>query len=84
MCSDVLYIFSLKHISHKKNSARYYRKCTSVFMYSIRYLVGFSKSIQTLNLIKIRPVVAELFHACGRTDKNDKANSRFSKFVNAP
>jgi len=32
------------------------------------------------NLIKIRPVGAELLHANGRTDRHDKSNSRFSQF----
>jgi len=36
------------------------------------------------NLIKIRPVGAELFHVDGRTDgrtdRHDEANSRFSQF----
>ena len=30
--------------------------------------------------MKIRPVGAEVFHAGGRTDVHDEANSRFSKF----
>ena len=30
--------------------------------------------------MKIRPVGAELFHADGRTDRHDEANSRFSQF----
>jgi hypothetical protein len=29
------------------------------------------------NFVKILPVGAELFHANGRTDKHDEANSRF-------
>ena len=29
--------------------------------------------------MKIRPVGAELFHADGRTDGHDEANSRFSQ-----
>ena len=32
------------------------------------------------NLIKIRPVGAELLHVDGQTDKHDEANSRFSQF----
>ena len=40
------------------------------------------------NVMKIRPVVTELFHAVGMTDKNtvgqtdrhDEANGHFSKF----
>jgi len=30
--------------------------------------------------MKISPVGADLFHADGRTDRHDEANSRFSKF----
>jgi hypothetical protein len=30
--------------------------------------------------MKIRPVGAELFHADGRTDRHEDANSRFSQF----
>jgi hypothetical protein len=33
--------------------------------------------------MKIRPVVAELLHANGRTDGHDEANSRFSQSANA-
>jgi hypothetical protein len=32
------------------------------------------------SFIKIRPQGAELFHADGRTDGHDEANSRFSQF----
>jgi hypothetical protein len=35
---------------------------------------------QLYNLIKIRPVGAELFHADGRNDGRDGANSCFSQF----
>ena len=31
------------------------------------------------DLIEIRPVEAELFHAGGRTDRYDEANSRLSQ-----
>jgi len=34
--------------------------------------------------MKIRPVGAQLFHAEGRTDGTDEANSRFFNFANAP
>jgi len=40
----------------------------------------FSKSTQISNFMKIRRVGAELFHADGRTDKHDEANSCFSQF----
>jgi hypothetical protein len=32
------------------------------------------------NFMKIRPVVAELFHADGRTDRRDEKKNRFSHF----
>jgi len=34
--------------------------------------------------MKIRPVIAELFHADGRTDGHYEASGRFSHFANAP
>jgi len=40
--------------------------------------MGFNSGFK--GLMKIRPVGAELFHADGRTDRHDDANSRFSQF----
>ena len=40
----------------------------------------FEEKAQISSFIKIRPVGAELFHADGRRDKHDEANSRFSQF----
>jgi len=41
----------------------------------------FSKNIQIPNLVKIRPVGAELFHADKRrTDRQEETNNRFSQF----
>ena len=34
--------------------------------------------------MKIRPVGAEMFHADGRTERHDEANSLLGYFVNAP
>ena len=45
---------------------------------------GFSKNTQTSNIMKIRPVGAELFHADGRTDGLEEANSRLSQFCEHP
>jgi hypothetical protein len=36
------------------------------------------------NLIKIRPLAAELFHAARRTDRNEKDIVTFGNFVKAP
>jgi len=37
----------------------------------------FLKIIQISNFMKIRPVLAELFHADRRTNRHDEANSSF-------
>jgi len=50
------------------------------FQSNLNYLDRFWKNIQISNLIKIRPVGAELFHADGRTDGHKEANSHFSQF----
>jgi len=39
----------------------------------------FSKNTEISNLIKMRPVAAQLFHADGQTDKHDETDSRFSQ-----
>jgi hypothetical protein len=38
------------------------------------------KHNQIPNVMKSRPVAAELFHADRRTDRHDEVNSRFSQF----
>jgi hypothetical protein len=38
------------------------------------------KNIQISNMMKIRPVGAELFHADGQRDRHDEDNSRVSQF----
>jgi hypothetical protein len=38
------------------------------------------KSTKILNLMKISPVDAELFHADGWTDRHDEAHNCFSRF----
>jgi hypothetical protein len=52
----------------------------SEFNDTLNFLDGFWKNTQISKFMKIRPVVAELFLADGRTDKHDEANSRFSQF----
>ena len=71
-------------------------KCAQVFMYGPRQILtkfGFIRHIflKTLKypiIQYIRPVGAELLYAEGRTDwqidRHDEANSRFSRFANAP
>jgi len=69
----------VRNISHSdKECARYYHKCTQVFVKSTHYTCQiltnlaffrkFSRNKQTSNNMKIRPVGAELFHTDGRTD----------------
>jgi hypothetical protein len=74
---------------YKTHSARYCHNCVSVFMQSTRYSCQilmkpeFSRQIfkntRILNLMKIRPVAVDLFHADGQTDGHDEANSRSSQ-----
>jgi len=44
----------------------------------------FEKSTKISNLMKIRPVVAQLFHPARRTDRHDEAKICFSQFLKAP
>jgi len=44
------------------------------------FLDRFSENTQISNLMKIRQVVAELFHADGRAGRHDEVNSRFLRF----
>jgi hypothetical protein len=45
-----------------------------------QFIDKFSKKVQIPNIVKIRPVGAELFHAGRQPDRNDVANSRISQF----
>jgi 16S rRNA G1207 methylase RsmC len=59
------------------------RKVTVVlvrFKKNLNSLDRLSKNIQLSNFMQIHAVGTELFHANGRTDGQDEANSRFSKF----
>ena len=49
----------------------------SDFNKTLSFFDRFSKSTEISNLMKIRPVGAELFHADRVTDRHDEANSRF-------
>jgi hypothetical protein len=71
------------NISQSKNKlARYNKNFILVFMYSIMK-AEFSPQIfeksSNINFIKMHPVVAELFHSDGRTDRrtdrHDESNS---------
>jgi len=44
------------------------------------FSTNFLKNTEISNLMKIRPVRAEMFHADRQTDRNDEADSRFSHF----
>ena len=54
------------------------------FQSKLNFLDRLAKKIRYQNLVKIRPVEAELFHADRRTDRHDEANGRFSRPTNAP
>jgi hypothetical protein len=43
----------------------------------------YSKNLQILNFVKIRPIGADLFHADRQTYRHDAAHIRFSQFVKA-
>ena len=84
MCFNCLYKF-VSNISHsKKNRASYDKKCTLVLTQGTRYacqiLMKLVSSRQIFekhsNLMKIRQVGPELFHADGRLDRHEEANSR--------
>jgi hypothetical protein len=95
MCVLIFSTTSVRNISlSKKNSARYYKKCTVTIMQSTCYscpllrqhdfLDRFFKKTQISNFIKIHPVRAELFHVDswtnGQTDRHEETNSCFSHF----
>ena len=50
------------------------------FLSNLNFLDRFSKNAQLWNFVDVRHVGAEVFHAEGRTDSHDEANSRFSQF----
>jgi hypothetical protein len=89
--------FSWKFSHSKNKSARYYYKCTHVFMWRMLYpchvlikfifFDRFSKNPEIPNFMKIRPVGTKLFHADRQTERqtdsrHDKTNSSFSSFMN--
>jgi len=59
-------------------SALYYRPILMNLEFSIQFF--FSKNTPISTLMKIRLMGAELFHADGRKDRHDEANSLFSQF----
>jgi hypothetical protein len=76
LISSTTFVWNISHC--KKNSAGYYNnvhispcKVPIVIVRllgNLNFLNRFSKNIQIPNLVKIRPVGAELFHVSGRTD----------------
>jgi len=89
----VVFIFSAAFVwnisQSKKNSARYYHTCTQDFTYNSRYccklLVKLWFSPQIFEISKNikyveNPASESRDVTCGRTDRHDETNSRFSKF----
>jgi len=63
----------------------YWPSCKVLVMYFSRQFFYFRKILICQISCIIRSVVAELFHADGRTDRHDEANRRFFlNFANAP
>ena len=63
----------------------YWSSCKIPFIFAqcywnLNFLDSFSLSTQISNFMKIRSVIAELFHTNTRTDKHEEANSSFSQF----
>ena len=95
MCGFICSTTFIWNISHSNtNEARYYHKCTCVFMYSTCYFcqtlmkfsffsTDFRKTAPISDFMKIRPVGAELFHADGQTDMTRLIISSHN-FANAP
>ena len=50
------------------------------FEWDWKFVDRISRKASVSNLIRIRPVGAELFYADGQTDRRDETNSRFSQF----
>jgi hypothetical protein len=71
---------------YKKNSARYYQKCTDVFMQStpeFKRSLNFSRqTLENTSNIKFHenPSSESQVAPCGPTEKHDKADSRFPQF----
>jgi uncharacterized protein YbaR (Trm112 family) len=93
MCLDFLYNFCLKHLILRRTERDIIKTRIGLhinYPYSCQILIKlefidrFSKITQIYNFMTIRPVIAELFHADGRTDcrkdRHDEAKSRFSQF----
>jgi hypothetical protein len=56
----------------------------SVFIENGIFSTDFRKNTQIANFMKIRPMVAELFHMDGQVDRHGDASSRYSQFSKAP
>jgi hypothetical protein len=94
MCVLIFYKPSMWKISHSKKKWAGYDKNVhwSSFevhfilvrlQWNLNFLDGFSKTPQISNLMKIRPVGAELFHADEQRDMT-KPNVAFRNSANAP
>jgi hypothetical protein len=80
------------NIFHSKNNGARYDKnvfwsasCKVPFIpvrfyWNLNFLNRFSNNFQISNLMEIRPVVAQLFHADGRADRCDEASTNLSQF----
>jgi len=77
--------FILRRIKRGMIKNAYCSSCTIPvilvqLLWNVNFVDRLSANNQISNFMKICPVGPELFHAGGRTDRHDDANSRFSQF----
>jgi hypothetical protein len=78
MCFDFLYNFCLKHLSLKRNSARYYhlRLKQQLFLPDLK-----KKKLKVLDRFSKNPSSGSRDVPCARTDRHDEANSSYSAIL---
>jgi hypothetical protein len=88
MCVLIFFTNFLWNIStSKKNSARYYHKCTNVFKYSTRYYYQILMKLEFYRQIFLNIQISYFMKIRGSRvvpwgwmDRNDEIKSRFSQF----
>ena len=81
---SVTFVWNISH--YKNNWARYDQKCTSYSCQILMALVSSREIFEKYSNTKFHenPSSGSWLVPCGRTDRHDEANNRFSQFANAP